>query len=625
MIFSVTLLPKFSTNIFRDWLIKTVINTEINLSKEGYPLVKENNSLRNFAYIIDISKLDLSELSDNSTKFFNNSPLLLLEDGVPLKPHQLHNDLRQKSIGGFSHWGDTIYLSPTPNGKTLKDRNYSLIYPKVDFTANPLDLLKNSSIYYLIIFCLVTYFYNLNKPQFLLKEKKIYFCILAVFIVYTIGFTTILTTKGLSNWQAFSINNDSLGWAEPYTVKTTRPFVYPTFINLALASKGLTSSDIAWNQLPNGTAVYDDLEHPLLFVIRLQKTFYIACVLVAAWILSSYINPLLILTSFSWLFLNAYFPHEFDSIFAETLAHGCMFLVVALFVRTFYKPSYLNFITFAFVSSFLFHIRSSGIFVLTLYFFLLAFNFSFSNFTDSCKKVIPSFLVLLTTLLAPNFYRWVKTGFFSPAPMYSDARIAFALQVAKLDDIKDFKTKSEVAFLNEVLKRKNAVHKNWRSEHNISSELQLLSANLYDLAHPVANDMNLDNTARRKVFQNVSEKLIYKHFFHYLALVGESFNNALNVVGRLGGGNFLMFSLFYLFICFVSFNKVSLISLTLFTAHITHIVIISLFDVPQQRYVYASEFFVVLGIAFLMPSLIFRFQQFSLHLGSLLWKKRSEC
>src|SRR5262249_31938669 len=40
------------------------------------------------------------------------SRLVVLEDGRPLGPaHSLHDDIRQKGGGRFSHWGDVIYLS----------------------------------------------------------------------------------------------------------------------------------------------------------------------------------------------------------------------------------------------------------------------------------------------------------------------------------------------------------------------------------------------------------------------------------------------------------------------------------------------------------------------------------
>lgn len=53
-----------------------------------------------------------------------HSPLVLLEDGVPLgPPHSLHDDIRQLGGGRYSHWGNSLYFSasdgsdPRTNGR----------------------------------------------------------------------------------------------------------------------------------------------------------------------------------------------------------------------------------------------------------------------------------------------------------------------------------------------------------------------------------------------------------------------------------------------------------------------------------------------------------------------------
>ena len=40
------------------------------------------------------------------------SPLVVLEDGVPLgPPHSTHEAIRSKGGGAFSHWGNVLYFS----------------------------------------------------------------------------------------------------------------------------------------------------------------------------------------------------------------------------------------------------------------------------------------------------------------------------------------------------------------------------------------------------------------------------------------------------------------------------------------------------------------------------------
>ncbi|GJM21691.1 MAG: hypothetical protein DHS20C15_16060 [Planctomycetota bacterium] len=66
----------------------------------------------------------LHGLDTPSDKGDETSALILLEDGAPLAPHAPHNQMRQGSLGRFSHWGEHLYLStsdgsdPRNNGRT---------------------------------------------------------------------------------------------------------------------------------------------------------------------------------------------------------------------------------------------------------------------------------------------------------------------------------------------------------------------------------------------------------------------------------------------------------------------------------------------------------------------------
>jgi len=70
--------------------------------------------------------LDLSIPSDNG----GESQLGLLEDGVPLTPHALHQTIRERGEGRFSHWGKNLYFSST-DGSDPRDngKRYELHLP----------------------------------------------------------------------------------------------------------------------------------------------------------------------------------------------------------------------------------------------------------------------------------------------------------------------------------------------------------------------------------------------------------------------------------------------------------------------------------------------------------------
>ena len=59
------------------------------------------------------------------------SPLLLLEDGMPLEqPHAVHAQIRSIGRGRYSHWGETLYFATSDNSPPdTNGRTYSLLVP----------------------------------------------------------------------------------------------------------------------------------------------------------------------------------------------------------------------------------------------------------------------------------------------------------------------------------------------------------------------------------------------------------------------------------------------------------------------------------------------------------------
>jgi len=67
------------------------------------------------------------ENSSDNMKEGTRSKLVLYEDGKPLGPaHSLHDDIRTKGGGRYSHWTDTLYFSASDNSDPNKNgRKYS--------------------------------------------------------------------------------------------------------------------------------------------------------------------------------------------------------------------------------------------------------------------------------------------------------------------------------------------------------------------------------------------------------------------------------------------------------------------------------------------------------------------
>ena len=69
-----------------------------------------------------------SDMAENPTR----SPLLILEDGVPLgPPHSIHAAIRSKGEGAFSHWGEMLYFSSSDQtNPTENHRRYVAVVPR---------------------------------------------------------------------------------------------------------------------------------------------------------------------------------------------------------------------------------------------------------------------------------------------------------------------------------------------------------------------------------------------------------------------------------------------------------------------------------------------------------------
>jgi len=76
----------------------------------------------------------LSQLADNAHAPDGQqcSPVFLFEDDRQLTfPHSIHDDIRRRGAGRFSHWGDCIYFSTSDGSDPNRnDRLYRVFYPQ---------------------------------------------------------------------------------------------------------------------------------------------------------------------------------------------------------------------------------------------------------------------------------------------------------------------------------------------------------------------------------------------------------------------------------------------------------------------------------------------------------------
>jgi hypothetical protein len=193
--------------------------------------------------------------------------------------------------------------------------------------------------------------------------------------------------------------------------------------------------------------------------------------------------------------------------------------------------------------------------------------------------------------------------------MYADAQISFALQVAYKRDVKLIRDSKAQAFFLEAMKWKKEHDADIRSKTEITSELQLLGSNLYQVAHYIADKQGLDQTERRRIYLEVARPILWKHRWAYFALFAEAFDSTITKITRLNKPPFPGFwtlSLIMLAMATFAWSRHSIVAIGLYAAHFAHLVIICLFDVPQQRYVFATEFMVIIGLIFLFIGCLVR-------------------
>jgi len=87
------------------------------------------------AYVADLAALGIFAASDrefHTSGTTSVSRVLLLEDGKPLgPPHQMHDVIRNKGSGRYSHWGTVLYFSTSDNSDPRANgRAYSIRVPR---------------------------------------------------------------------------------------------------------------------------------------------------------------------------------------------------------------------------------------------------------------------------------------------------------------------------------------------------------------------------------------------------------------------------------------------------------------------------------------------------------------
>ena len=407
-----------------------------------------------------------------------------------------------------------------------------------------------------------------------------------------------------SNWDVFYVSPDSGGYITRYSAQSIRPPVYPLFIQLATTGTGFNHNIQGYQH----NQPIEDITNPLIRVTRAQKAVLLATSLLACAALMGLMNSPLPALLFLGLYEFGFFSQEIDFILSEPLAQAWLFLILATFFAFLWKQWKLLLSLGGVFCAALYLTRPAGVYggVILAAMLLWALFHDWRKYWLTCLSavILPAILVAL-----PIFYTYTNTGSLTPAPMYAHAKVAFALQVARPQDIDLMPDEKAREFLATALDEKAIEDAKIKAANPDVNEqvLNMLSSNIFQVAFPLASEMLPNISERSQLLIKVSTLLLAQHRLEYYLLGWNSFRYATT---RMSMGRIIAYPYSFwitVFIClgvalflrgWVGFCSVSLI-----LSHLAHLVIVSLFDFPNTRYIWATEFLIFLALFILVLGL----------------------
>lgn len=210
--------------------------------------------------------------------------------------------------------------------------------------------------------------------------------------------------------------------------------------------------------------------------------------------------------------------------------------------------------------------------------------------------LLPAVLIVI-----PIFYTYLATGNLTPTPMYTLAKIVFALQVAEPEDINLIPDEEARRFLTMALdiKRVEDAKIEAAVPQGTHPYFTQVTANLYIVSTLAMNDVLPEGSSTDKInlLARVSTPLLAHHRFEYYKLGLSSFWYATTHLSiySFWGIIFICLVLALLLRGWAGFSAIALI-----LTHLTYLWIVSLFDIPILRYIWATQFLILISLFILL-------------------------
>ena len=421
------------------------------------------------------------------------------------------------------------------------------------------------------------------------------YSLLTITVVYKCWF------GGLSGWSVFYLSRDSGSYTAGYSSTSSRPPLYPLFIDLAKAGTSFKQSTEGYEHHKAVTDVND----PLMRVTRAQKIALLGASLVACFALMGLTNPPLAATFFLWLYDHSFFTQLTSYILTETLNQALVFLLIAVFLVFIWKRWRWLIPCAGVLCAALFLTRPAslygGVFWVVMLVMALLWNWRAYWLPALISIVLAGGLVSL-----PILYSYLKTGNLMPTPTYALQLWAFAIEFAKPEDIAYMPDDVSRQLLTKVLVVKSVVNETIKEQYDdeiIQAWVSLARNKYRSPIYGVVNEVLPNGTdyERDSLRLKVSTILLKRHRAEYLQFGWRSFMIATSIQTRLNWPlGFWITVAAILVVALILRNQISLIAFILTFTHLVHMVIVSLFDLPVIRYVWDTEFFILIAIFLLI-------------------------
>lgn len=653
------------------FLAKSLPRPTLEISLRDLPV----EPWRGLAYEADLSSLGIAGNSDQLTRNqiepsspdarhqLQRSPLVLLENGLPLFPHSSRRTI-VKHPGLTSHWGNVLCFSasdgsdPRTNGK-----EYRLRYPRPDPDWDRWTAVLYTSDRWLtgIAVALLLLLTGLawHRPGLLAGR--------ALPIALGVALASTLVLQQLPSYGQVLVQPDSDSYTYPPGTSPWRGAGVTLFMQTVAPMEAVRSAIVQGTE--RGGFIYGDWNHPLVQIITWQRLVMLLALLACFPALTGFmpapLAALLILAigyqekwsgsmprlpdGGSWLpalfaaiglallyrrhrlarpaltiagmlfggailwdllWNERLYSEQDAAILSEGLSMACNLLLTAMFLAYCRRGELRWLPPMAVVGGVAFLIRPAEIFVFGMM-VLVILHALLGTAPHRIRIILVSTLLACAVVLAPSvYYRLAQADGSGSSSTFVHASglvwtfSCFMLQLADDQDEHLFNDPTTREYFTKVMAKKRELPPGRRSEKLM--ELGEFDQNFYNVITPVMASMQPfpdPATTPEKILSTFNRLLLQAHWRDYLRLIGHAYLEGASKNSRVTrSGSLRRLLLGLAVLSLVVYRPVVWAASILLFGHFLHLAVVTILNQPAYRYVYATEFLVAIALFLMMAA-----------------------